>query len=496
MRLKKYLTYFLIFVIVCFMGTGALFSCSKGNGVGNAVPSETTSAESAETTSAEAETTEAEKINYYVSSSKDFTNYSFICPDKWELFEEENGSKVLIKNGADDTTESIFILVESLSDSANIDFNNDAGIEKKYLESADMQSKSTPEKFTVINPEKIKIDGNDANILGYKYQSLLNGDNASKHKSNNTDSIDSVDYFSFVKKDNYLYTIKYIGNNIDTDSAKKTFTDFIATFTFNTGIEKVKQSDSNPSMNILILGDDSAFDRPGGRVNGRTDIIIFFHINLETHKGTIVTIPRDTWVNIPGHGEGKINGAHAFGGNELTVKTIEELSGLNIDNYIITDFDGFKPLIDFLGGVTVEVGENLADPYSGSYLTKGVHHLNGEQALALCRNRHRSGDGTTQGGAFAREKEAAKVIVDLLEQKSTLDKILSLPLFVNFLLNYTWTDLEFMDVLKLIPVLGTIKASDIEITSIPSWPQMIGKASAVVYDKDATAELFEQVKNQ
>ena len=53
-----------------------------------------------------------------------------------------------------------------------------------------------------------------------------------------------------------------------------------------------------------------------------------------------------------------------------------------------------------------------------------------------------------------------------------------------------------MDVLKLIPVLGTIKAVDIEITSIPSWPQMIGKASAVVYDKDATAELFEQVKNQ
>ncbi len=136
MRLKRYLTYFLIFVVIGFIGTGAFFSCSKNKGDESAASSETTSkaigSESIETTSGEAVTTEAEKINYYVSSSKDFTNYSFICPDKWELFEEENGSRVLIKNGVNDTTESIFILVESLSDSANINLNNDADIIKKY----------------------------------------------------------------------------------------------------------------------------------------------------------------------------------------------------------------------------------------------------------------------------------------------------------------------------------------------------------------------------
>ena len=91
--------------------------------------------ESIETTSPEAVTAEAEKINYYVSGSKDFTNYSFVCPDKWELFEEENGSRVLIKNSINDTTESILILVESLSGSTNINLKNDADIEKKYLES-------------------------------------------------------------------------------------------------------------------------------------------------------------------------------------------------------------------------------------------------------------------------------------------------------------------------------------------------------------------------
>ncbi|MCL4417264.1 MAG: LCP family protein, partial [Actinobacteria bacterium] len=194
--------------------------------------------------------------------------------------------------------------------------------------------------------------------------------------------------------------------------------------------------------------------------------------------------------------EGKINGAHAFGGNELTVKTIEELSGLKIDNYVITDFDGFIPLIDFLGGVTVEVGEDLSDDFSGCYLTKGVHHLDGQQALSLARNRHRAGDGSTQSGAFARERESAKIVVGLLEQKSTFERIMAMPLAVNYLLNYTWTDLRFLDIIKLLPVLGKIKSSDIEITGIPSWPQTFGNASAVAYDKEATAELFEEVANQ
>jgi LCP family protein required for cell wall assembly len=209
-----------------------------------------------------------------------------------------------------------------------------------------------------------------------------------------------------------------------------------------------------------------------------------------------VTIPRDTWIDIPGHGEGKINGAHAIGGNELTVKAVEQLSGLEIDNYIITDFDGFIPLIDFLGGVTVEVGEDLSDDFSGCYLSKGVHHLDGQQALALSRNRHRSGDGSTQPGAFAREKEAAKIIVALLEQKSTFERIVAMPLFINYLLNYTWTDLGFKDVIRLLPVMGKVRANDIEITGIPSWPQSFGKASAVAYDEEATAELFEEIKSQ
>ncbi|MCL4417398.1 MAG: LCP family protein, partial [Actinobacteria bacterium] len=478
------LIYFLIIGLFSSLTMISISSCSKNGSSGKSTQQQASTSEtSAVNTALETTVSSAteEKKNYYVSTSEEFPNYSFICPEGWKLFDSGDGSRILIEDSdvAANKNESIYIIVEPLEKMGEL--KTDEQIFSSYLADASKEAKTV-----VFEDEKVNIDGNNVNLTGYEYKSLLNKD----------ENIKNIDYFTFIKKDNFIYAIKYIGQNTETSQAKKTITDFISGFTFDDKVEKLKEKDKSSSMNILILGDDSAFDRPGGRVNGRTDIIIIFHINLDTGKGTAVTVPRDTWVNIPGHGEGKINGAHAIGGNELTIQTIEEFSGLTIDNYIITDFDGFKPLIDFLGGVTVEVGENLSDSFSGCYLTKGIHHLNGEQALALCRNRHRSGDGTTQGGAFAREKEAAKVITSLLEQKSTFERLIALPLLINFLLKYTWTDMEFKDILRLLPVLGKVKTGDIEITGVPSWPQAIGKASAVVYDKEATQELFDQIKNQ
>lgn len=430
-----------------------------------------------------------EDKNYYASSLNNFKNYSFICPDDWELLEEDSGRRVLIKsvgNLKNKFIESILIMVEPLSDVSNSEKYED--VFNSYISIAD-SSEDALNETELLSEEVIYIDGTKTKIMGYRYKSLL----CEELEEND---LGEVDFITCIKKDEYMYLIKYMGSNISTEDAKKTLKNFVSTFSFSEEIKSVKKDDKNSSMNILILGDDSAYDRAGGRVSGRTDIIIILHVNLETYEGTIVTVPRDTWVSIPGHGDGKINGAHAVGGVALAVETIENFSGLDIDNYIITDFDGFKPLIDFLGGVTVEVTEDLADGFSGCYLKKGIHHLNGEQALALCRNRHRSGDGTTQGGAYAREKESAKVMLALYEQQSSVEKILKFPAFINFLLNYTWSDLTFEDIIRLLPSLGKINTQNIKIRTIPSWPQMVGNASAVVYDEEATMELFQEIKNQ
>jgi len=477
MKFKNYLKYLMIIIVLGLIAVSIVLTIHKKE-ASKTIAEEQKAMEESEiakedSEKEQAEEVEGEKKNYYISSSVNFQNYSFICPDGWNLLEEDNGSRVLIRNNSfgGAPVESILVLVEPLTNIKSI--NDPEEIIDRYMEVTNDLEDAEPLERETIYVDDIKTD-----LAGYKYNTLLD------------ENTEEVDLISYVEKNGYIYVIKYMGSNIGLAEARDSYRSFVSTFSFDEDVKQVKKDDKNSSVNILILGDDSAFDRPGGRVSGRTDIIILLHINLETYQGTMVTIPRDTWVNIPGYGEGKINGAHAIGGIDLTIKTIEEFSGIDIDNYIITDFDGFVPLIDFLGGVTVEITENLADGFSGCYLSKGVHHLNGEETLALCRNRHR------EGGAYAREKESAKVILALYEQNSSIERILKLPAFVNFLLKYTWTDFKFVDILKLLPALGKIHSQDIEIKTIPSWPQMVGNASAVVYDEEATRQLFEEIKNQ
>jgi LCP family protein required for cell wall assembly len=458
----------------------AIFLLNKYGSFGEHVSDTSASLTKEEVNTTSSETIAAIEKDLYFSDTNDFTDYFFKIPKGWSFYEKDNGERLVLKNNDSDMKESIIINIESLDGVG--DLIEDAVFEERYF--AGLSDFDSASKLILDNND-IYIGDIDAEILGYKY---INGFGEEK------ESIDLITRFIY---DNGFYVIKYIGENIDEDDAFKVFKKFLDDFKIGP-VNNLSSSKplEQESVNLLILGDDSAFDRPGGRVNGRTDIMMIFHLNLENGEGTIVTIPRDTWVEIPGHGNGKINGAHAIGGNELTVETVEKLSGLKINNYIITDFDGFKPLIDFFGGVTVEINEDLADSFSGCYLSKGIHHLNGEQALALVRNRHRNGESGQQGGAYAREREAAKVIIALMRQQSDFEKFIKMPFFINYLLKYVWTDMEFDDVAKYLVAFGRINYSKIEITTIPSWPEMVGDASAVVYDAEATKELFETVKQQ
>ncbi|MCG9479831.1 MAG: LCP family protein [Actinomycetia bacterium] len=247
-------------------------------------------------------------------------------------------------------------------------------------------------------------------------------------------------------------------------------------------------------VNFIIWGDDSASDRPGGRVSGRTDINIFVHLNLDTKKAVVVTIPRDTWTAIPGYSNQKINAAHAIGGNDLAVRTFERFTGIPIDFYMVTDFDGFKPLIDYFGGVATTVEENIADSFSGCYLTPGTHTINGTQALALARARH--GRSLYGGGAYAREKQSAMLLTDLLMQKRSMVNASNLASFLNTMRQYVWTNISVNQAAKILPTLLSIRRENINITTFNSWPQYFGKASAVGYNEAEKNQFFQWVANQ
>jgi LCP family protein required for cell wall assembly len=147
-----------------------------------------------------------------------------------------------------------------------------------------------------------------------------------------------------------------------------------------------------PSLNgkkpifILALGSDA---RPGQPIDQeRSDSIHIIGLNPAKGTASILGFPRDSYVEIPGHGKDKITAAMSFGGPKLTVQTIEDLTGIHINFYVLTSFVGLKEMIDAIGGVTVDVLQPMHDHFSGADFDPGEVHMNGKQALSFARDRH------------------------------------------------------------------------------------------------------------
>lgn len=128
----------------------------------------------------------------------------------------------------------------------------------------------------------------------------------------------------------------------------------------------------------------------GGDVgNGRTDTILLVHIPAigSSTKTTMVSIPRDSYVEIPGYGSDKINAAFSAGGAPLLAQTVEQATGLRLDHYAEIGFDGFAVMVEAVGGVTVCPGEPISDPLAGIDLPAGCQKLDGRNALGYVRSR-------------------------------------------------------------------------------------------------------------
>ncbi len=121
---------------------------------------------------------------------------------------------------------------------------------------------------------------------------------------------------------------------------------------------------------------------------GRTDTIILVHLPDNSTKPTMVSLLRDSWVSIPGHGKNKINAAYAFGGPTLLVQTVEQATGLRIDHYAEIGLGGFASVVDDIGGVTMCLPQADNDSYAGINLPAGCQNLDGANALGYVRSRH------------------------------------------------------------------------------------------------------------
>lgn len=151
-----------------------------------------------------------------------------------------------------------------------------------------------------------------------------------------------------------------------------------------------------PGTNWLLVGSDSRSGlsseeetnlATGGEVGPeRTDTIILIHVP-ENGKTTLVSLPRDSYVSIPGHGRDKLNASFAFGGPQLLVQTVEIATGVRIDHYAQIGFGGFASVVDTLGGIDVCLENPISDPLAGIDLPAGCQTLDGPQALGFVRTR-------------------------------------------------------------------------------------------------------------
>lgn len=157
-----------------------------------------------------------------------------------------------------------------------------------------------------------------------------------------------------------------------------------------------KRVGDTPGTNWLLVGSDGRGEltpeqerelATGGEVGPeRTDTIMLVHVP-RSGKTTLVSLPRDSYVSIPGQGKDKLNAAFAIGGPALLVQTVEVATGLRIDHYAQIGFGGFASVVDTLGGIDVCVPKPIDDPLAGIDLPAGCQRLNGPQALGFVRSR-------------------------------------------------------------------------------------------------------------
>jgi len=144
-------------------------------------------------------------------------------------------------------------------------------------------------------------------------------------------------------------------------------------------------------VNILMLGSDSRISAgdPSQWAYGaqRTDAIMLLHIPGDRQGAYVLSIPRDSWVPIPGYGEAKINAAFSWGGPALMIETVEALTGVRIDHFMVADFESFAALTDAVGGVEITIP---ADTYANGQRTfaAGTYLMDGEEALRYARQRY------------------------------------------------------------------------------------------------------------
>lgn len=227
-------------------------------------------------------------------------------------------------------------------------------------------------------------------------------------------------------------------------------------------------------VNILLMGVDKRPDE----VYSRTDTMILVTVDPNSKTAGMLSIPRDLFVPIPGYGEDRINKAYyngerdgyPGGGPALAMKTVQLNLGVPVHFYAQIDFEGFRNVVDTLGGIEVEVTETIDDPkypdmnygYDPFYIEPGLHTLDGYNALRYARTR------ATPGADFSRARRQQQVLMAVRDKALQIGIIPKIPELWNTMAGTVQTDLQLVDIIELAQLADEITAEQIQPAVIDS----------------------------
>lgn len=292
----------------------------------------------------------------------------------------------------------------------------------------------------------------------------------------------------FVLADNQEFLEQHLGKDnpitkLFVNLSKDNDTKHKADFSFPFGAKR---------RNILLLGVDSNGEGTDPFEGTRTDTIILMNIDPRTKSLNAISIPRDSKVYLPGdHGVQKINAAHAIGGINMTIKTIEDTLGVKIDRYIIVHDQAVREIVDALGGVDIYVEKNMHyNDYSGKLfinLQKGNNHLSGKEVVGYLRFRH---DPMGDIGRTQRQQWFLRGMMEALKKPETLAK---LPEIINVAKKYIKTNMSFYELSQYAGLAKHLDMDKIEIAMLPGAPNKKGYISYWILDPEKTQEVVDRL---
>lgn len=247
------------------------------------------------------------------------------------------------------------------------------------------------------------------------------------------------------------------------------------------------QSLEDQVINILLIGEEGIYDDD----LGRSDSSMILTINKEQKTLKLTSLMRDILVKIPGYLDNKLNAAYHNGGGKLLTETIEENFGIQIDGYVIVNFQGFEDIIDELGGVEIDLTEAEASYLNcHNYISKkkyrnvvaGKQVLNGNQALGYCRVRYVI-SSDHQDGDFGRTERQRRVLLTLFDKYKSLNPVKMVKI-AQKLLGYVSTNLDNSEILAYVMDAATLGCDTIDTLNIPVEGSYIGgSAMAGLYKR-------------